>query len=289
MAIATGTAIALGIGAASAGMSFAQASKQQRLMKDAQKKADQAMQEARKKLEVNVFAAQALNKEPYERQREALLSAGAQAIEAGVESERGAAATAGRVMMAQNEAQAQQAAEMNKDLMALEQQQLAEQSRLNDIGIQLDLGEVEGAQAAAANYADMAAKSQAQGVQGITNMATTLAGSLGDLSAQDASAKEFQKLSQTTQGLGMSDIDAQKNIASLGNIGGVDLSKFAGLKPLDFKVAMASLPADTLGAINKYMNEGMYVNSNTFRPKDLALNPFNIQYPTIQNITPRIK
>lgn len=169
------TAIATGIGlattAATTGMSFAQASKQKKAMRDAQRDAQSAMDEARKKLEVNVFAAQALNKEPYERQREALLSAGAQAIEAGVESERGAAATAGRVMMAQNEAQAQQAQAMNEDLMALENKQLEEQKRLNEIGLNLDLEEVAGNQQMAADFANMAAQSQAQGVQGIVNFA----------------------------------------------------------------------------------------------------------------------
>lgn len=257
MAIATGTAtlIAAGVGAAGAGMSFAQANKQQRLMKDAQAKADQAMQEARKKLEVNVFAAQGLNKEPYERQREALLSAGAQAIEAGVESERGAAATAGRVLMAQNEAQAQQAAEMNKDLMALEQQQLAEQSRLNDIGIQLDLGEVEGAQAATANYSDMANQSKAQGVQGLVNAGTTLASSLGELGGDSKSVKGFEKLQKTGANYNLKGSDLQGNLSNLGVVNGFDTSKLAGMGKLEFANTMSNLQPETLKQINdKFKN-----------------------------------
>lgn len=255
MAIATSTAIAMGISAAGSAMSFAQANKQQRLMKDAQAKADQAMQDARKKLEVNVFASQALNKEPYRLQREALLSAGAQAIEAGVESERGAAATAGRAMMAQNEAQAQQAAEMNKDLMALEQQQLAEQSRLNDIGIQLDLGEVEGAQAAAANYENMANQAQAQGVQGLMDAGKTFVSGLKSLEDKTAAVKAFQDLKESGQKYNLKGTDLQGTVSNLGVVNGFDTSKLANMGQLEFASTMSSLQPETLKQINdKFKN-----------------------------------
>jgi acyl-CoA hydrolase len=86
------TTIAAGIGlAATAGttaMSFAQAGKQRKLMKEAEKAADTAMQEARKKLEVNVFDKLAINKEVYRDQREEFGRTAAAAIQAGVESER---------------------------------------------------------------------------------------------------------------------------------------------------------------------------------------------------------
>jgi hypothetical protein len=103
------TTIAAGIGlAVTAGtttMSFVQAGNQKKAQRQAERDADQAMQEARKKLEVNYYDTLSIQKEPYELEREALLSQGAQAIQAGVESERGAAATAGRVQMAMNEGQ----------------------------------------------------------------------------------------------------------------------------------------------------------------------------------------
>ena len=67
-----------------------------------------------------------------------------------VGSERGAAATAGRVQLAQQQGQAAVRSAMGQELTNLENKQLAEESRLNDIGVQLDLGQVEGAQLAAA-------------------------------------------------------------------------------------------------------------------------------------------
>jgi hypothetical protein len=151
-------------------MSFAQAGKQKQAQRNAERDADQAMQEARKKLEINFYDSLAIQKEPYELEREALLSQGAQAIQAGVESERGAAATAGRIQMAQQEGQAGVRSAFGQELTALEKLSAQEESRLRDIGAQLDLGEVEGAQLAAANAQELRARSMEQGMQGVTSL-----------------------------------------------------------------------------------------------------------------------
>ena len=172
MAAATSIIAAAGIAvsAGSAGMSFAQAGKQRKLQRQAESDAEQAMAEARKKLEVNYFDQLAIQKEPYELQREALLSQGAQAIQAGAESERGAAATAGRIAMAQNEAQAGVRTAMGQELMNLEQLSAQEESRLRDMGYNLDLGEVQGAQQAAADAQRAAAAATAQGMQSVQSL-----------------------------------------------------------------------------------------------------------------------
>ena len=137
------TTIAAGVGlattAATTGMSFAQAGKQRKAMRQAERDADEAMQAARKKLEVNVFDQLSIQKEPYELEREALLSQGAQAIQAGVESERGATTTAGRIQMAQQEGQAGIRSAMGQELQGLERLSAQEEGRLRDIGVQLDL------------------------------------------------------------------------------------------------------------------------------------------------------
>ncbi len=173
MAIATSTAIAgasLALTAASTAGSFIQAGKQRDAMRQAEADADTAMKEARKKLETNFYESLSINKEPFELQREALLSSGAQAIQAGVESERGAAATAGRIQMAQNEAQAGIRSSMGRELQQLEQLSAQEESRLRDVGAQLDLEEVAGAQLAAANAQELAAQANQQGFQGVTSL-----------------------------------------------------------------------------------------------------------------------
>jgi hypothetical protein len=181
MAIATGTAtlIAAGVGVAStgisAGMSFSQANKQKKLQKEAEAEADKAMASARARLDVNYMDALSVQKEPYELQREAMLSQGTQATDAAQESERGAAAGAGRVQMAQNEAQGAIRTEMGKELTEIERLKVAEESRLRDLQTQLDLGEVEGAQMAARNAQEMAAQATTQGWEGVTSMATQAA------------------------------------------------------------------------------------------------------------------
>lgn len=162
-AIALGIA-SLAIGITSTGLSFAQAGKQRRRQQEAEIKADQAMAAARKKLDVNYMDALAIQKEPYELQREALLQQGATALQAGVEGEtRGAAATAGRVQLAQQQGQGQVRAQMGQELTALEKASAEEESRLRDIGVQLDLGEATGAQQAAADAASARAAAMQQG------------------------------------------------------------------------------------------------------------------------------
>lgn len=156
--------------AASTGMSFAQMSKQNKLQKKAEADAEKAMAEARKKIEVNFYDQLAVKKEPYELEREAALAAGAQAIEAGRESERGAAATAGRVQMAQNEQQRKIAAAMGQEMTNIDQLVATEDARLRDIGVQLDMGEAEGAQRAARDAAEAKAAATQQAMQGVTSM-----------------------------------------------------------------------------------------------------------------------
>ena len=170
------TSIAAGVGIAatvgSTAMSFSQANKQKKLQKEAESEADKAMAIARERLNVNYMDALSIQKEPYELQREAMIAQGAQAIDAVKESERG---TVGRVQMAQDEAQAGIRTAMGKELTEIERLKVAEEARLRDLNVQLDLGEVEGAQMAARNAQEMAAQATAQGFEGVTSMATQAA------------------------------------------------------------------------------------------------------------------
>ena len=171
MGVATAVAIGgLAMTAGTTAMSFMNASEQKAKQQQAEGAAAAAMAEARKKLEVNFYDQMAIKKEPYELQREALLSQGALAVQAGQESDRGAAATAGRIQMAMNEGQAGIRTEMGKEMTAIEEKQLAEDSRLRDLGAQLDLGEAEGQQMIAANAEEASAAATQQGVQGLISM-----------------------------------------------------------------------------------------------------------------------
>jgi hypothetical protein len=129
------------------------------------------MEEARKKLGVNYTDLRAIQKEPYELQREAMLSSGNTAMQAGVESERGAPTVAGQVMMAQNNAQAGIRTEFGKELTEIEKENIAEQSRLRDLGVQLDLGEAEGAALAARDAEEASTAAMTQGFESVTSLA----------------------------------------------------------------------------------------------------------------------
>lgn len=155
-------------------MSFTQAAQQQRNIREAQAKADQAMQEARKKLEVNYYEQLGINREKYDLERDALRGQGAQLIEASREADRGAAATAGRLQAMQNEAQAGVRTAMGKELMDLEALTATEESRLRDVGVQLDMGEIAGAQQAMSDAEQARSAAIQQGMQGIGNIAKSV-------------------------------------------------------------------------------------------------------------------
>lgn len=159
---ATGLAATVGTTA----MSFIGAGKERKKQREAERAAEKAMAEVRKQLSVNYFDQVAIKKEPYELQREALLSQGALAIQAGVESKRGAAPTAGMVQMAQNEAQAGIRTSMGERMDVIEQQSLEEESRLRDLNAQMTIEEIAGQQQRAANAEEAANAANLQGFQG---------------------------------------------------------------------------------------------------------------------------
>lgn len=152
-----------------AAMSFIEAARQRKLQLQAEKEAAKAFEEAKRQISVNPFEALAVNKQPYEFQREALLSSGAQATEAGAESERGVAATAGRVQLAQNEAQQGIQTAMSKEMSDLDKLTAEEETNIKSELAGLSLEEAKGYQEQAAE----AKKARAQSIEGATKSITT--------------------------------------------------------------------------------------------------------------------
>jgi len=171
MAIATTTALAiaaLATTAATTTNSFVQAGKQKKLQEKAENEAEKAMADAKKRLGVNYAEGLSIQKEPYELEREALISAGAQAIQAGVEGDvRGAGATAGRVQAAQQAGQRQIATAMGQDMLGLEKAAAAEDARIAQDLAGLDMMELSGAQLAARDAEKARNAAIQQGVQGV--------------------------------------------------------------------------------------------------------------------------
>lgn len=171
--------IALGLGIASLAVtvgttaaSFAQAGKQKKLGEAAERKADDAMKDARSALDVNYFEDLSINKEAYELERDATLQAEAGALQALQESgQRGVAGGVGRLALAGQKQQASTRTAMAKELGDLEKLTAQEDSRLRDLGVQLDLEEVAGAQQAAAQAQEMRAAKVSEGIQGVASVA----------------------------------------------------------------------------------------------------------------------
>lgn len=273
------TTIAAGVGlaatAATTTNSFIQAKNQRNAMLAAQEKADKAMEEARKKLDVNFYAALSIPKEAYAQQVQANLVAGAGAIQAATEGEgRGAGAVAGMVQAQQNQAQNEIRANMGQDLYNLQAATAQEDARLRDIGIQLDLGEVEGAQLAAANAQELSAQALQQGMQGVTSLAGQAA-SMAPLYDKTSFKENNVLRSQYDAAVTAGKIDPkttsyQQAVAKLKPAG--DVSTFSGvstMKPEEFNNFMIGLDRNTLRDVN---------NRSWFDSENKTVNPFlNLQ------------
>ena len=261
-----GAIIGIASTVATTAMSFAQANKQKQLQKQAEQEADKAMFAARKRLEVNYMDALSVQKEPYELARQAMLAQGTQATQAGQESERGAAATAGRVQMGQNEAQGDIRTAMGKELTEIERLKVAEDARLRDLNTQLDLGEVEGAQMAAANAQEMSTAAMEQGFAGVTSAATQAANQV------DLYRKKNERIYDRKGEAGI--VDTRNAVL---NSSGVQLTS-TGLDPSTTKSnSMMQFNAPGTGMPTLNQNQ-----QYPFMYGGLQSNPVNPFYPQIQ-------
>ena len=227
MGLATAIAIGgLAVTAASTTNSFVQAGKQKKAQRAAEAKAAEAMAEAKKKLAVNFAKNLSFQKEPYELAAQNMLAMGAMATQAGVESDRGAEVSAGKVQMAQNEGQAGIRSAMGQELTDINKQIINEDSRLRDLGVQLDLGEAEGAQLAARDAEENRAAAITEGMQGLQSMASQGL-EMVPLFPSTGSTRKVNRMQKTASKKGTSQADFQKNVAGLstdpmfGNLSGV--------------------------------------------------------------------
>jgi len=207
------TAIATGIGlATTAGTtigSFAQAGEQAKLKREAEEAAAKSMMDARKKLEVNYYEQLGIQKEPYELARRELLSQGALATQALMEGdERSLAAGVGRVQLAQQAGQERVTTAMQQELSQLEKLVAGEDTRLRDIGVQLDTMEAQGAQQAAADAQRAEAMAIQQGFAGLTSLGSQLA-SVAPLYEKTPEVRAADRLKRQAarQGIDLSTLD----------------------------------------------------------------------------------
>ena len=234
--------VGVALSAVGTGLSFAQAGKAKRAARDAESKAAEQMRLARKRLDINYLDELAIQKEPYELAREAALQQGATALEAAREGDqRGVAATAGRLEVAQDAAQGQIRAQMGREMSNLDRLAAEEDARLRDLNVQLDLGEVQGFQSQAANQEALANQAMMQGFQGAVNTVSQAA-SLVPLYQQNKAAQQ-QAVGDTTYTLdqtrdfGTVDFSQRGGFLGLGRKRdySVGLNEAANLNPRAFR------------------------------------------------------
>jgi len=261
----------LGAGATTVG-SFTQAAKQKKLANQAAQDAEKAIADARAKLDVNYYEQLAVQKEPYREKMDRLLSQGAQAIQAGVESERGAAATAGRIQMAQEAAQEEQRSAMGKELSDLAKLTVAEESRLRDLKTDLDISEAtaERLRERDANRARAAAIQQ--GFAGVTSMLQTAAPLIPLYLKQRQDKKALKEAAFNPEKDIKSDTGNDFNIPEEGQrtFGGLSMEDIGKMSDQDYQNFIKNLSPEEKAALFSQKNIGPSNSSPLYE----EMNPF---------------
>jgi hypothetical protein len=209
-AVSTGALVAAGIGAGTTlyggAKSFSDANKARKRGEAAQRAADKAIEEAKRRVDVNAYEQLSIAKEPYELMRDALLTQGAMGLQTGVEGEtRGAAATAGRIQMAQNQQQAGIRAEQAQQMDELNRLVADEDKRRQQQLAGIAMEEAAGAQLAVRDAEEDRAAYITQGVGTLGSIAEGLsssyaAGDFGRIKARGLAA-ESENVDELLAGL----------------------------------------------------------------------------------------
>jgi len=149
--------------------SFSEAGKARRRGIKAERAVTDSLKAARRQIDVNTAERLSIPKEPYELMREAALVSGGTGMQAGVEGEtRGAAATAGRMQMANLANQSQIRSDMGKDMFEIEKMIAADDLRRREQMAGISMTEAEGAAKAARDAEEDRAAYIKGGFKGLT-------------------------------------------------------------------------------------------------------------------------
>jgi hypothetical protein len=168
----SGAIAALSITAIVAGVGFIKAGKERRAAEAAQLQADISMDKIEKALTKNEMDALSLQTEAYDRESDNIKTATKTEMDAIREGDqRGVLAGSSRVKAGVTEAEAGSREGMATELGDLEKLSADEATRKSDIGIQMELGNIQGAQTAAAALSDSASQATSAAMQGVASAA----------------------------------------------------------------------------------------------------------------------
>ena len=281
----SGVIAGLAITAGTTANSFHQAGKQNKLAKEAREAGAEAMADARKRLSVNFSDSLSIKKEPFQLARDARTSQGAQITEAAVESERGAAAAAGKIQAQSNVAQEGVRTAMSGEMDRIEALQVAEDQRLRDMNANLSLASSAGAQDAAAEAADAAAMHTQQGMAGVGSMAGQgiAAAPLYAKNASGRKTADLIKKSEAAGGASIIDQIGQLPLDGGTTFNGVDISRFlnGGSSQPEFLDFVSKQSPDWVDSLSQqvlnYSNTPQnYPALDTGGRRTPTLNPFTV-------------
>jgi len=193
------TAIAMGIGAATsvagAGMSFAQAAKKRNLAKQADLAGVEARREAQKFMETIRSEELSVPKEVFRQEAQGALAQGAQITEAGAESERGAARTAGVVSQSQAATQRDISNRMANEITSRDRMVVGEKMQKDTQGLQASYADLAGAQLMSADMEAQAQNDIMSGIQGTLGAIET-GMSMVPLFKESQAAKAFKEFDE---------------------------------------------------------------------------------------------
>ena len=267
------------ISAGTAGLSISQMLEQQKRQRQLDRSASKLMEDTRKKLEVKYTEAMDVQKNIYEQARESLLQTGARGVEAGVEGEtRGAAATVGRVVTGVGQQELGIAAAQEGELQGIQKAQIDESQAIRNMGVQLNLGEVEGIQKASAEAEAMAERAKAQAITSVGSMIQTGLG-LAPTFVPDAKARQSATLAAADQiqltPNQISQLEGMPGYQNIETVESFDLSKLGDMTKKEFKQFEGMLTPQQLGQIR-----GSETYKQAYTPTFFGMqtNPFALEY-----------
>jgi len=188
--------------------SFSDANKARKRGEAAQRDLLKSMEEAKRRIDVNAYEQLSIPKEPFELMREASLVQvqGATGMQAGVEGEtRGAAATAGRIQMAQQAQQAGIRSAMGEQMMAIDKLVAQDDERIQQQLAGIAMEEAAGAQAAIRDAEEDRAAYIEQGVGTLGSIAEGLSTSYAEGNFGQGNTRRQQRLAEEKRLNDMSD------------------------------------------------------------------------------------
>ena len=281
LAISAGTTVASGV----------QAGRARKDMAAAEDRAQMFMDEARGKLDINSYDELSLRTEVFDKQRDQLAALGSNIVSAVSQSDRPMASIQ-NVVSAVMDSESKITDKEVKELQDLDLVQAEEESRLKDIGVQLDLGEVAGAQKEAADAKAAAAQYKKDFASGLTStvmQGVQLGVPLFQKSAQMKGIENFSfndmtgaealkgKLtdSEFLKGLGEGKGFAgltREDLTSLAGKSGEELTGFLRNKLSAGNIKYLSDPSK--GNVNPFVPQTIHTTNKTL--SELSMNPYTM-------------